>query len=393
MKRKRQHYVPQFYLGNFSDERSYVRILTVDGRLIPEASYKSQCYENYFYGQDGIVEAELGMLESQAAPIIHRLVNSENIGIADDEKNRLRQYMLYQYFRTSQFSNFLTERTADTVAEIAKMQFPSLDNKTLKDAASSVISDKEMLTPAKCFSLAKNLCPNILDLDVIVVAFKQHYQLLCSDNPVIMLNMFAKQHLGVGMMGLTMILPISSNRVLIAYDSLLIDRENKTPSYDDVKMLNMLQQYSSNEIVISSPSMDISMLNRLTKQYSALQKMKKKINHVQTLDSPTDKVIMFSNQWIDLDYKFSFLHLNNMARSIPIAYRDSLSRWKTPEWEKRVSIYPIMSQIKAMDNRAYDKMKEIAYKYWESHEARFGHLYPEVLQSNSTSNSSNNGES
>ena len=53
--KKRQHYVPRFYLKNFSinSEGKAIGIYNVEKcKFIPSGSLKSQAYENYFYGED-----------------------------------------------------------------------------------------------------------------------------------------------------------------------------------------------------------------------------------------------------------------------------------------------------------------------------------------------------
>lgn len=62
---KNQHYVPQFYLRNFSEDGHGIRTFNLSsGKLIPHAKLKCQCSKDYFYGEDGVLESALGGLET-----------------------------------------------------------------------------------------------------------------------------------------------------------------------------------------------------------------------------------------------------------------------------------------------------------------------------------------
>lgn len=60
----KQHYVPRFYMRNFSTikgvgkkEKVLISFYQFDGDLFKEnVPIKSICYRNYFYGEDGEVE-------------------------------------------------------------------------------------------------------------------------------------------------------------------------------------------------------------------------------------------------------------------------------------------------------------------------------------------------
>ena len=67
---KSQHFVPQFYLRNFSvkeTDRKVALYHIPSGRFVPGAPIKSQAYEGNFY-KELVIEAALGDLEGTAAP-------------------------------------------------------------------------------------------------------------------------------------------------------------------------------------------------------------------------------------------------------------------------------------------------------------------------------------
>ena len=73
-KKKRQHYVPQFYLRNFVREDNCFTILNIKAeKIIENEPYQKQCYEDYYYGNDEIWENKLGKIENDAALIIAKI--------------------------------------------------------------------------------------------------------------------------------------------------------------------------------------------------------------------------------------------------------------------------------------------------------------------------------
>ena len=79
---KRQHYVSQFYLKNFSIHlnRKSIGIFNVQReKYIPQASLRGQAYQDYFYGKDGSTENALSSIEKAAS----RIVENYDAGCAD----------------------------------------------------------------------------------------------------------------------------------------------------------------------------------------------------------------------------------------------------------------------------------------------------------------------
>ena len=78
--KKKQHYVPRFYLKNFSnksDEKS-IGIYNVKKNLfIPSGSLKDQNYIDYFYGKNGRIENSLQVIEGLSSSIIKDIITKK----------------------------------------------------------------------------------------------------------------------------------------------------------------------------------------------------------------------------------------------------------------------------------------------------------------------------
>jgi hypothetical protein len=75
---KAQHYVPRMLLKHFSTDKKRIDVFILKKmKLINGVSIKNQCYENYFYGEDGRIEKALADLEGVTAPILAKIANRE----------------------------------------------------------------------------------------------------------------------------------------------------------------------------------------------------------------------------------------------------------------------------------------------------------------------------
>src|SRR5574338_1329818 len=120
-KKKKQHFVPQFILRNFSSNgRSVPTFVLERGQLYPNASIGDQCAQDYFYGREGHMEDAFCESESAVAPVLRRIhardvtdlfgpyrtsVFPESIEELNELKRQplytLREYVYYQHCRTA----------------------------------------------------------------------------------------------------------------------------------------------------------------------------------------------------------------------------------------------------------------------------------------------------
>lgn len=63
--KKNQHFVPRFYLKNFSNDKkkNFIGLFNIDSEVhIENAKLKTQASRDYFYGKDGKVEDLFGII-------------------------------------------------------------------------------------------------------------------------------------------------------------------------------------------------------------------------------------------------------------------------------------------------------------------------------------------
>jgi len=83
---KKQHYIPQFFLKNFSIDNLEKSVYIYDvasqnekTQIQNRRNIENFCQEKYGYGKDNIIEKFLNLRENQQAPIISKIIKHNNI--------------------------------------------------------------------------------------------------------------------------------------------------------------------------------------------------------------------------------------------------------------------------------------------------------------------------
>ena len=368
--KKRQHYIPQFYLRNFAREDKMLSILSMQGLIIDSAPYKRQCYSNYFYQSDDVEEA-LSKLESSVAPIILRLNNQNDVILSDIEKDLLRMFIVYQFFRTAGQVDYFIKTYGGLLSEFSKYYVSGGVPKSLSEEFLRKSNGK--LLPLESLAMAHKTVPLINDLKLAVVAFSEKHFLISSDNPVILFNNYYKQCVGFSMAGLVMILPISPHKLLVVYDSKMYSISQKygiegESKYKDSLILNRLQLYNADKLAFGC---NAEALHKLIKQLDSARKIKSKKDNsiISTLGPMGNEIIIEQGPWPLLDTELSFLHLIPKAYAIPQCNRDFFPREYDDGWNQRLLILKELPTVIKSSKpeevpRDYSAHINLARNYW-----------------------------
>lgn len=97
---KNQHFVPQFFLKNFSvDKKSISMCLKENAMLYSNVSIRNQCSKSYFY-PDQEYEKELSMFEGECRLAIGKVVSGQYKSLVQKDFFLLRSFLLLQKTRT-----------------------------------------------------------------------------------------------------------------------------------------------------------------------------------------------------------------------------------------------------------------------------------------------------
>ena len=113
-KKKKQHYVPRFYLRNFSLNKKHINIYNLTNeKIIISGNLKNQCYEPYFYGRDGEIEEALSQTETHASSLIKNIIVGKRAPTRFSEEHVLLVlFILMQIGRTKAAAddeNYITD--------------------------------------------------------------------------------------------------------------------------------------------------------------------------------------------------------------------------------------------------------------------------------------------
>ncbi len=251
---KNQHYVPQFYLRNFSENGRHIGIYNIPSdRFVQGGAIKHEASANYFYGKDSAIDERLRKIEHTASNLIKEII----------EKSKLPDWNTYEHFQILQFILTLRFRTI-----YAKENH----NQRFDDSWKLFVSkqkdyDEELWTNLKvidtnasqvCVQNALLALPIVSDLYFKLLRNKTGIPFLTSDNPAILYNQFLEKkrpelnNTGLISKGLQILCPISPNYYLFFYDhgTYKVGLEKIKiiqVTANDVQQLNKLQLISANE--------------------------------------------------------------------------------------------------------------------------------------------------
>ncbi len=108
---KKHHYVPRFYLKRFSYNKKSISLYNLTSkRKIKNANLKNQCYKNYYYGKNQVIEHSLATIETKAAQIFINIDKTNELPLRySSEHLVLIIFILAQYGRTKYSIDALDE--------------------------------------------------------------------------------------------------------------------------------------------------------------------------------------------------------------------------------------------------------------------------------------------
>ena len=235
---KKQHYVPQFYLRNFSKDGKTIgcchcKIEEKRSIIINEAPIKFQACKDYFYTKDVRLEKEFSKVEGQANILIKKILSSEQIRLTAYEEESLKQYIFFQHIRTPFYANEHESMMVQFYHQIAPED-----------------KDVEIKLEGKQIFVLQTFLPKIAEFvkpfRAIILENKTDLPFVTSPEPVILLNPYQikrKNYIfGSATHGSMYYIPLSSKKAIILYNPLaykMKGRHMASCSLTDVAYLNI----------------------------------------------------------------------------------------------------------------------------------------------------------
>lgn len=387
IKKKKQHFVPRFYLKLFADETHKFYVYDFRDRKIISnpVYYETQCYKNYFYGEDCIWENRLSEMEGKWSGIINKVKNSEVLN--EDDIISLKEFVLYQRQRTSAENNRSIEERLFFLRECAKTLY--INKGWLYDENADRYCQeraKSDVTPAENLEMATKMVDYIKDLNILIVCFDTDNDLITSDSPVITLNPFLEfQGFGYGNIGIVFLFPITPKHLLIVYDATLYTKYSnyiyvKSSDSAEVEIINNYELIHAERMVFSTTIEKLYVDEQIIKHRSEEESR----NKSQHLGPPGHRLIISHPSGVRYYYELKYLLLHRDYRRIPYQCREPIPRVQEEGWIHKLAIkYQVLSLAYKGSKESRElsqselklgcrRMESQAKIYWANYKKRFG---------------------
>jgi hypothetical protein len=235
-KSKNQHYVPQFYLRNFSANRKSINLFNLStGRIVIGDSIKNQCSEDYFYGKTIPIEKAFSEIETSAGSLIKKIINENYIPPLKTQDHSILQVFIVSLHSRTKYKADEINEMADRMGKSFLELHPDVDKQEL-DKFEIKLDFPLGYSIVNAFTKYHL----IQDLSIHLLLNKSTNNFITSDQPVILYNKWAEDlkeygSVGLASKGLMIFLPLSSRKLLILYDKGVYKIGNKK---DLVSILN-----------------------------------------------------------------------------------------------------------------------------------------------------------
>ena len=391
---KKQHYVPLFYLRNFSSDGKRINLWNIsleEKRLL--VGLKSQCQKNFFYGRDRVFEQILGDIEAGASTVLRDVVKDRKLPPQwHNNYKDLMLYILIQHLRTQNSSEALIDY-AKRKKDILKKYEGRVSKGLVKQIDREYEMTEQVAPQTGILSAFRNF-DTLSDLAIKLLINKTQTEFVTSDHPVVLYNQLLNYDreiqqkmpyptTGLVAKGIQLFFPISPTKALLMYDDHVysIGNSDKTniPIYykQDVTAINMLQMCSgSQNIYFKDGAFDVENLHNFSEPY-----MKKILSDLYSTPDPkiedfTDvgetksgfSVISFRG--IHTDLNLPLIRLKPDAKEFQAEVKRSIENGIVPVrkfWRKLPvdgtgTSSPFADKINLMKKNIIDLMKKVYIK-------------------------------
>lgn len=279
--KKNQHYIPKFYLRNFSyrNNDAQIGIFNIKNSFFFQtAKLKTQGSKNFFYGHDGIIEDKLSDIEGRLANVIRNIINTESLPTKHSEEHfDLLNFVGLTHLRNPVQIELMKQSRLAMIKEFSAILPNEKPNNHIPE-----ITHSEAISLA--FSNISNVVENMLDLDYKLLKNKTKKPFVGSDFPVVKYNKYLEakkwKHgkTGYGNTGLQIFIPLNSKLTLVFFDSMIYkvgykkrqicDIENEK----DIEQLNILQILNCFDTIFFNEECQSSYMHQMFQKASKYKK-------------------------------------------------------------------------------------------------------------------------
>lgn len=316
-KRKKHHYIPKFYLKRFSInyEGKTIGLYNYKSKIfIQNAPLKHQACEDYLYGTDDKVEADLAKLEGIIANFFNHWTDEKILIPPPEDTNGfhfLKIFILYQKYRTPQAGKD-TELLMDQAFK-AYLQVSNPEKYESYKDGKLVHENAALLSLLYAGDKVKLL--NFLSCKFIVNLSELSF--ITSDSPIIMYNQLLEDkgiYTGATALvakGLQIFYPIHPRLMICLFDPKIYNcgEDGKacasTEDVDDVHQLNTLQYLCSNSQMFFDETITQQYIEHIIEESKSDKKESRHFSeYIKTEDNRHFLFTSFEDPKINLELSF-----------------------------------------------------------------------------------------
>lgn len=315
---KKQHYVPQFLLRNWSEDKSSIKTyLLNENRIIPTAPISSQAQKHFFYGEDQEVENILCQLEEQSSLIISKLL-VENFELSMEERGVIVHFIAMQNIRTPN----AIQQTNDMASALARDLL--IKEKKFEEFKENIKYLNVGFTDPTAKQLEFFLSTFLMytDLKLCLLKANNDNEFVIGQDPIITLNPYLVEKRwpgpkrGIGIRGVIIVLPISPLYSLCLYDKtvykILNGNNVSCLNNGDIDTLNKFQFLTTDNVIFFNNSLNNpEAITEETKRYR--EQPKANVQDFVNEKDPRKMLVAIQLEEYGLPQNFSFCAIREAA--------------------------------------------------------------------------------
>lgn len=308
--KEKQHYVPKFYLRNFSYNGNKKQIgvfNTVSQFFIAQGKLKTQAYKPFFYGHDGRMEDILSIVEGKLAPIINQIVSTYTLPKqGTTEYERLLMFIILTQLRNPVISDSIINNREELIKRAQEI-VPR--DKFVESNVPRMSKEQAIKMALGGIETGLKFCN---DLHCKLLVNKTDTPFITSDNPFAKYNQYLENKMwfggwtGYGTRGLQIFTPLNPELTVVFYDgwtykigdrkALAVEITKK-----DVDQLNLLQLLNCEENVFFNEGISNGYITEIHEKSTHFEKPNKPISHIMGKvdqhgkDIETSKIVMLGS--------------------------------------------------------------------------------------------------
>ena len=320
--KKKQHYIPKFYLKRFSmneDEKTIGLYNFSNKKFITNASIPNQAYKNYFYDKDGEIEDALQKMENQISRLFNFWTKEKLLNPPPIESNGyklLKRFILCQAYRVPKSGEEYTKSINETLKVFLKEFKPEL----AKEFEGYSVEFEEPVLIMLFNAIEREHLLDFMDCRFLVNLSPLPF--LTSDAPVIFYNQLmekANSYMGATSLvtkGLQIFYPIHPRLMICLYDPKVYDfgKGSKncigTESIEEIHQLNGLQLINSSSQLFFNEFILEEYISELISHYGSLRGTEKNISKAFNIGSRKFFYMSSEDARIDLELEAFTLKVN-----------------------------------------------------------------------------------